>query len=64
MGICGEYDFLDFQISCIRESWSAILPAAFVFVLSFTYIPLPQTVRRGRFLRDLVLAFQKFLGSR
>ena len=45
MGICGEYEFLDFQSSCIRDFWSAILPVVFVCCLCFTYIPLPQAPR-------------------
>jgi hypothetical protein len=59
MGSCDTYDLLDFQISCIREFWSAILPAAFVFALSLAYIPLPRTA--GRVLETLFSPLKPFL---
>jgi hypothetical protein len=60
MGICGEYDFLDFRSSCIRESWAAIQPAAFVFVLvCCTYVPIPHVA--GRLLETLGSPFKPFM---
>ena len=59
MGICGEYDILDFQNSCIRESWSAILPAAFVFSLYLAYVLIPPTA--GPVLKTLCWPFKQFL---
>ena len=59
MGVCGEYDILDFQIICIRESWSAIPPAAFVFFLYLANLPKPRTI--GRVLETLCLPFKNFL---
>lgn len=46
MGLCGDYGPLDFSSSCVRASWSAFLPAAFVFALCLSTIPVPQPARR------------------
>ena len=46
MGICGDYSALDFGSSCVRAAWSAILPAAFVLLLTFCSIPTPRPVHR------------------
>ena len=59
MGICGEYDILDFQNSCIRESWSAILPATFVSFLYLAYFLIPRTA--GPVLKKLCWPFKQFL---
>jgi len=59
MGICGEYDILDFPNSCIREFWSAILPAAFVFSLYIACVLIPRTA--GPVLTTLCWPFKQFL---
>lgn len=59
MGICGEYGFLEFQSSCIREAWGAIPPAALVFVLCFAYVPIPWFT--GRVFESLIWPFKRFL---
>lgn len=59
MGICGQYGYFDFQNSCIRESWSALLPAVFVFVLCFTYLPIPSSAKR--YLGLVRTPFESFL---
>jgi len=46
LDICGDYGPLDFQNSCIRDTWAAVLPAAFVFCLCLTSIPLPGAAAR------------------
>ncbi|CAA7263971.1 unnamed protein product [Cyclocybe aegerita] len=46
MGLCGDYGPLDFRSSCIRASWSALLPAAFVFILCLCSTPVPRPFRR------------------
>jgi hypothetical protein len=58
MGICSEYDILDFQNSCIREFWSAILPTAFVFSLYLAYL-IPRTA--GPVVKTLCWPFKPFL---
>jgi len=59
MGICGQYGYFDLQNPCIRESWSALLPAAFVFVLCFTYLPIPSSAKR--YLGVVRSPFESFL---
>jgi len=52
MDICGYYGPFDFGNACIRESWSALLPAAFVFGLCMSYIPIPHLARKIRKFRS------------
>lgn len=44
--LCPGQSPFDFGDPCIRASWSAFLPAAFVFALCIFSIPLPAFVRR------------------
>ncbi|KAF8887923.1 multidrug resistance-associated ABC transporter [Gymnopilus junonius] len=46
MGLCGDYGPWDFRSSCVRASWSTLLPATLVFLLCLKSIPLPQSARR------------------
>jgi len=41
MGFCGESGAFEFSNACIRGSWSALLPAAFVFTLCLFSLPFP-----------------------
>ena len=59
MGICGYYGPFDFGNACIRESWSALLPAAFVFGLCVSYIPIPHLARQ--FIRNIRSPFEPFI---
>ncbi|TFK37596.1 multidrug resistance-associated ABC transporter [Crucibulum laeve] len=44
--LCSDYGPLDFQSSCVRATWGAVLPAAFVFVICFYSIPIPGPARK------------------
>lgn len=59
MDICGYYGFLSFESACIRESWSALLPATFVFALCLSHIPKPHSARQ--LIRAVRSPFQQFL---
>lgn len=62
MGICGEYDFLEFHSSCIRELWSAILPTVYISVLCVAYLFIPRIARF--LLGSLSFPFGRFLDLR
>uniref|UniRef100_A0A8H8CJP6 Multidrug resistance-associated ABC transporter n=1 Tax=Psilocybe cubensis TaxID=181762 RepID=A0A8H8CJP6_PSICU len=59
MGLCEDHGPLDFSSQCVRLSWSAFLPAVFVFALCLSTIPLPQPARR--ILRFLGAPFKTYL---
>lgn len=59
MGLCDESGFFDFRNSCVRASWSAIFPAAFVFALCLTAIPTPIPLRK--ITRIIKAPFHSFL---
>jgi hypothetical protein len=46
MTLCGGKSPFDFGDSCVRASWSALVPGAFVFALCVFSIPLPALVCR------------------
>ncbi|TFK50640.1 multidrug resistance-associated ABC transporter [Heliocybe sulcata] len=43
---CDGSSALDLGEACVRQFWSAIIPAAFVFLLCLAYVPLPPPLRR------------------
>ncbi|TFK50633.1 P-loop containing nucleoside triphosphate hydrolase protein, partial [Heliocybe sulcata] len=43
---CDGASALDLREACVRQFWSAIIPAAFVFLLCLGYVPLPPPLRR------------------
>lgn len=45
MGLCDGHGPFDFGNACIRASWSAFLPAALVFALCLSAIPIPRLFR-------------------
>lgn len=45
MGVCGDYGPLDIQSPCIRTAWSAFVPAAVVFLICFSAIPVPKLLQ-------------------
>ena len=53
---------VDMTSSCVRESWSALIPAAFTLLVCVAATPLPSTVRA--ILRVLKRPFQGFLSLR
>ena len=60
--LCDAAGFLDFQNPCIRATWAALLPAALVFVLCLSAVPLPHVAPLARKLTSLLKApFQPFL---
>ncbi|KAF8220884.1 multidrug resistance-associated ABC transporter [Tricholoma matsutake] len=40
--LCADAGPLDLQNSCVRSSWGALLPAAFVFLLCISFLPIPS----------------------
>ncbi|KAF5353364.1 hypothetical protein D9756_007860 [Leucocoprinus leucothites] len=46
MSLCGDKSPFDFEDSCVRASWSALVPGIFVFALCVFSIPIPSAVRR------------------
>ena len=46
MGLCESAGPFDFQNSCIRASWSSLIPATLVFALYLWSLPLPNAVRK------------------
>lgn len=59
MGLCDDDSPLDFGSPCIRASWSAFLPAALVFALCVSAVPLTRPIRR--LLRPLGAPLQSYL---
>ncbi|KAF7342065.1 ATP-dependent bile acid permease [Mycena venus] len=57
--LCPNSNPLAFDDPCIRASWSAILPAILVFLLSISSIPVPAFVKRHGI--SLFNPFQDFL---
>jgi hypothetical protein len=45
MAVCGDYGPLDIQSPCIRTAWSAFIPAAVVFLICFSTIPVPKPLQ-------------------
>jgi len=45
MPLCDAAGPFDFENSCIRATWTSLLPAAFVFVLCIFALPLPRVLR-------------------
>jgi hypothetical protein len=45
--VCGSAGALDFQYACVRASWSALLPAIFVFILCMRYISAPAPIQKA-----------------
>jgi hypothetical protein len=56
--VCHNASPLDFGNSCIRTSWSALLPATFVFILCTTFL-IPKSFLK--FLRPVKLTFTNYL---
>lgn len=57
-GLC-ESSVFDLTSSCVRDSWSALVPTAFILLVCLTATPLPTTARR--ILRVVKRPFQNFL---
>ncbi|KAL1748165.1 hypothetical protein HDZ31DRAFT_30137 [Schizophyllum fasciatum] len=57
--LCGDDGALDFTSACVRDVWSALLPAAAVLLLCLGATPLPASVRRV--LNTLRAPFRTFL---
>lgn len=57
-GLC-DSGLFDLTSSCVRETWAAIVPTAFVLVVCLSATPLPVTVRR--ILRAIQRPFHLFL---
>ncbi|KAF8345519.1 multidrug resistance-associated ABC transporter [Amanita rubescens] len=45
MSLCDAAGPFDFENSCIRATWTSLLPAAFVFVLCIFALPLPRVLQ-------------------
>lgn len=45
MPLCDAAGPFDFENSCIRATWTSLLPAAFVFALCITSLPLPRVLQ-------------------
>lgn len=59
MGLCADSGPFDFGDPCIRASWSALLPAIFVFILCVFSLPIPGPVRN--LFKYLKAPFDSFL---
>ena len=57
--LCRDAGPFDFHDSCVRSSWSALLPAAFVFFLCLFSIPVPRILTR--FFAVLKSPFEPYL---
>ncbi|KIP06892.1 hypothetical protein PHLGIDRAFT_128004 [Phlebiopsis gigantea 11061_1 CR5-6] len=57
-GLC-EGSALDLTSACVRDSWSALVPTAFILLVALTSTPLPTTLKRV--LRVIGRPFQDFL---
>lgn len=59
MSLCDDKSPFDFGDSCVRASWGAFVPGAFVFALCVSSIPIPSAVRR--ILEPVTRQFRPFL---
>lgn len=59
MGLCADAGPLDLSSPCIRETWAALVPGAFVVLVCLAILPLPAAARRA--LAVLKRPFQPFL---
>ncbi|KAG5653253.1 hypothetical protein H0H81_001510 [Sphagnurus paluster] len=57
--LCSDSGSFDFRDPCVRSSWSALLPAAFVFLLCISSLPLPSPARK--LLATLASPFRGYL---
>ncbi|KAF4588529.1 hypothetical protein EYR40_010081 [Pleurotus pulmonarius] len=46
MRLCDDAGPFDFKSTCVRNSWSSIIPAAFVLAICISSIPKPAPIRR------------------
>jgi hypothetical protein len=59
--LCADAGPIDFHDSCIRSSWSALLPAALVFFICLSSIRFPLPNQLTRFFAVLKSPFQSYL---
>lgn len=62
MGLCANAGLFELSSPCIRDSWAALVPCAFVFLVCITIIPPPAIIRRV--LDVLKTPFRPFLTLR
>lgn len=57
--LCRDSRLFDFHNPCVRDSWSALVPALFALVLCLSFLPIPRPARR---IVDFVkVPFKSFL---
>ncbi|KAF9442979.1 multidrug resistance-associated ABC transporter [Macrolepiota fuliginosa MF-IS2] len=59
MSLCGDKSPFDFGNSCVRASWGALVPGAFVFALCVFSIPIPKPIRH--LFEPITRQFRSFL---
>ncbi|KAG9310797.1 hypothetical protein JVU11DRAFT_8649 [Chiua virens] len=64
MDVCGEASLRDLSDACVRATWAAFAPAAFVAVLCLCSIPLPFPASARKLGRILRTPFNEFLTLR
>ena len=59
--LCPDAGAFAFDDPCVRYSWSALLPASFVFLLCLFSLPIPLPLVLTRFFADLKSPFESYL---
>jgi len=61
MGLCSSAGALDFSDTCVRSSWSTLLPTVVLGGIALIAIPLPRTGRVGAAVEGVKALFTPFL---